>query len=148
MIMKSRFARIIGMGLTASLLLLMFSGTVAAQMKAPPPPPTEPDLETRVDDVTTLATEAALAGHNGWMLVSCALVLFMTAPGLAMFYSGLVRKKNVLGVMMQCIFSDGSDDRRLGTLGVLAGFWGQWQVDRRFRVLGDAERVADVGRGR
>jgi len=38
------------------------------------------------------------------MLTSCALVLFMTAPGLAMFYSGLVRKKNVLGVMMQCIF--------------------------------------------
>jgi ammonium transporter, Amt family len=43
-------------------------------------------------------------GDNGWMLVSSALVLLMTAPGLAMFYSGLVRKKNVLGVMMQCIF--------------------------------------------
>jgi Amt family ammonium transporter len=43
-------------------------------------------------------------GDNAWMLVSTALVLFMTAPGLAMFYSGLVRKKNVLGVMMQCIF--------------------------------------------
>jgi Amt family ammonium transporter len=43
-------------------------------------------------------------GDNAWMLVSSALVLFMTAPGLAMFYSGLVRKKNVLGVMMQCIF--------------------------------------------
>jgi Amt family ammonium transporter len=38
------------------------------------------------------------------MLVSSALVLFMTAPGLALFYSGLVRKKNVLGVMMQCVF--------------------------------------------
>jgi ammonium transporter, Amt family len=38
------------------------------------------------------------------MLTSSALVLFMTAPGLAMFYSGLVRKKNVLGVMMQCVF--------------------------------------------
>ncbi|TWU16722.1 Ammonia channel precursor [Allorhodopirellula heiligendammensis] len=47
---------------------------------------------------------AALAGHNAWMLVSCALVLFMTAPGLAMFYGGLVRRKNVLSVMMQCIF--------------------------------------------
>ena len=43
-------------------------------------------------------------GHNGWMLTCCALVLFMTAPGLAMFYSGLVRRKNVLGVMMQCLF--------------------------------------------
>jgi Amt family ammonium transporter len=38
------------------------------------------------------------------MLTSSALVLFMTAPGLAMFYGGLVRKKNVLSVMMQCLF--------------------------------------------
>ena len=43
-------------------------------------------------------------GDNAWMLTSSALVLMMTAPGLALFYSGLVRKKNVLGVMMQCIF--------------------------------------------
>lgn len=43
-------------------------------------------------------------GDNGWMLVSSALVLMMTAPGLAMFYGGLVRKKNVLGVIMQCVF--------------------------------------------
>lgn len=54
------------------------------------------------------ATDGMLAGeiasHNAWMLVCCALVLFMTAPGLAMFYGGLVRKKNVLSVLMQCIF--------------------------------------------
>lgn len=48
--------------------------------------------------------EAVIAGHNAWMLTSCALVLFMTAPGLALFYGGLVRRKNVLGVMMQCLF--------------------------------------------
>lgn len=47
---------------------------------------------------------SSLAAHNAWMLVCCALVLFMTAPGLAMFYGGLVRRKNVLSVMMQCIF--------------------------------------------
>jgi Amt family ammonium transporter len=47
---------------------------------------------------------AKVAANNAWMLTSCALVLFMTAPALAMFYGGLVRKKNVLGVMMQCIF--------------------------------------------
>ena len=46
-------------------------------------------------------------GDHAWMLVSCALVLFMTAPGLAMFYGGLVRKKNVLGVLMQCLFLEG-----------------------------------------
>ena len=44
------------------------------------------------------------AGNTAWLLTSSALVLFMTAPGLALFYSGLVRRKNVLGVMMQCLF--------------------------------------------
>src|SRR5450631_216594 len=43
-------------------------------------------------------------GDNAWMLVSCALVLAMTTPGLAMFYGGLVRKKNVVSVLMQCMF--------------------------------------------
>lgn len=59
-----------------------------------------PDLAA----VKETADAALLAGHNAWMLTCCALVLFMTAPGLAMFYGGLVRKKNVLGVMMQCLF--------------------------------------------
>jgi Amt family ammonium transporter len=43
-------------------------------------------------------------GDNAWMLTSSALVLAMTTPGLAMFYGGLVRKKNILSVLMQCIF--------------------------------------------
>ena len=43
-------------------------------------------------------------GDNAWMLTSSALVLMMTGPGLALFYSGLVRKKNVLSVMMQCVY--------------------------------------------
>ncbi len=48
------------------------------------------------------ATNAAQsAGDNAWMLTSAALVLLMTGPGLALFYGGLVRKKNVLGTMMQ-----------------------------------------------
>ena len=41
-------------------------------------------------------------GDTAWILVSTALVLFMTLPGLALFYSGLVRAKNVLSVLMQC----------------------------------------------
>jgi ammonium transporter, Amt family len=60
--------------------------------------------EPTLADVSAKADAAALAGHNAWMLTSTALVLFMTAPGLAMFYGGLVRRKNVLSVMMQCIF--------------------------------------------
>jgi len=55
-------------------------------------------------DLKPLANQAVSAGHNARMMTSCALVLFMTAPGLALFYSGLVRRKNVLSVMMQCIF--------------------------------------------
>jgi len=47
------------------------------------------------------AASAQSAGDNAWMLTSAALVLLMTGPGLALFYGGLVRKKNILGTMMQ-----------------------------------------------
>jgi ammonium transporter, Amt family len=49
----------------------------------------------------TSAAGAINTGDNAWMLMSAALVLLMTGPGLALFYSGLVRQKNVLGTMMQ-----------------------------------------------
>jgi Amt family ammonium transporter len=50
-----------------------------------------------------LAEEASLdSGNSAWILTSTALVLFMTLPGLAMFYGGLVRSKNVLSILMQC----------------------------------------------
>src|SRR5210317_1922141 len=50
-----------------------------------------------------LADETAASGANtAWILTSTALVLFMTLPGLALFYGGLVRSKNVLSVLMQC----------------------------------------------
>jgi Amt family ammonium transporter len=42
-------------------------------------------------------------GHNAWMMTSAGLVLFMTLPGLALFYGGLVRRKNVLSVLAQCL---------------------------------------------
>ena len=45
---------------------------------------------------------AADTGHTAWMLSATALVLFMTIPGLSLFYAGLVRAKNVLSVLMQC----------------------------------------------
>ena len=43
------------------------------------------------------------AGDTAWLMTATALVLFMTLPGLAAFYSGLVRSKNVLSVFMQCV---------------------------------------------
>ena len=76
------------------------AATPAVEPAAPAAAPAAPTVES----VDAKADAAALAGHNAWMLTSCALVLFMTAPGLAMFYGGLVRKKNVLGVIMQCMF--------------------------------------------
>jgi ammonium transporter, Amt family len=77
----------------------------ASEASATEPQTTEAPKAAPTNEELAVAVEAAaLAGHNSWMLTSCALVLFMTAPGLAMFYGGLVRKKNVLSVMMQCIF--------------------------------------------
>jgi ammonium transporter, Amt family len=55
-------------------------------------------------DPSPAVAETLDAANTAWMLVSSALVLMMTAPGLALFYGGLVRKKNILGVMMQCLF--------------------------------------------
>src|SRR6476620_9093362 len=66
-------------------LILLLAGQAWAQAPAQPPP----TPEQRLEKVETDVKDAALAGHNAWMLTSSALVLFMTAPGLAMFYSGL-----------------------------------------------------------
>ena len=49
-----------------------------------------------------VSAEGADSGDSAWLLTSTALVLFMTLPGLALFYGGLVRTKNVLSVLMQC----------------------------------------------
>ena len=59
-----------------------------------------PDIEARLTSVEAAARSAQSAGDNAWMLVSAALVLMMTGPGLALFYGGLVRRKNVLACMM------------------------------------------------
>jgi Amt family ammonium transporter len=59
--------------------------------------------EERLARLEAAATSAQMAGDNAWMLVCSALVLMMTGPGLALFYGGLVRKKNVLATMMQSL---------------------------------------------
>src|SRR6266550_4716668 len=71
------------------------------------------DLEAYVNnssrgaDVVNPATGSNVAGpgpaHNAWMMTCAALVLFMTLPGLALFYGGLVRAKNVLSILAQCL---------------------------------------------
>jgi Amt family ammonium transporter len=63
--------------------------------------------------------EATLsAGDTAWVMTSTALVLMMTLPGLALFYGGLVRSKNVLSVLMQCLISAGL----VGVLWILFGY--------------------------
>ena len=57
-------------------------------------------VEQRLSAVEATAKSAQLSGDNAWMLTCAALVLMMTGPGLALFYSGLVRRKNVLSTMM------------------------------------------------
>jgi len=59
------------------------------------------NLEKQLADTQAATAAAQSAGDNAWMLVSAALVLMMSGPGLALFYGGLVRKKNILGTMMQ-----------------------------------------------
>src|ERR1035438_10015293 len=88
----------------------------------------EPTLEQRVADLEAYVNNGARTpgvgsrvagpgpGHNAWMMTSSALVLFMTLPGLALFYGGLVRRKNVLSVLAQC----------LGIAGLVAILW--WMV--------------------
>src|SRR5690242_20228541 len=62
---------------------------------------TEDGQCSRLAKLEQQVAAARTSGDNGWMLTSSALVLMMTGPGLALFYAGLVRKKNVLGTMMQ-----------------------------------------------
>ena len=72
------------------------------------PAPTAPDTQAQIAALQqaiqanqTATANAQMSGDNAWMLTSAALVLLMTGPGLALFYGGLVRKKNILGTMMQ-----------------------------------------------
>ena len=75
----------------------------------------EPSVEQRLADLEAYINNAARTpdvaskvnvpgpGHNAWQMASTALVLFMTLPGLALFYGGLVRVKNVLSILAMCL---------------------------------------------
>ncbi len=63
--------------------------------------PSAPATQAQIDALQQAIRSAQSAGDNAWMLVCAALVLLMTGPGLALFYGGLVRRKNILGTMMQ-----------------------------------------------
>ncbi len=89
-------------GSSAVLFCLLLSiGTASAQMPATPSSDRLAALEKSNADTAASIAAAQSAGDNAWMLTSAALVLMMSGPGLALFYGGLVRKKNILGTMMQ-----------------------------------------------
>jgi len=122
------------------LLSLSLGNLAAGQQLSPSPqtsPAPSPTLEQRVagleaylnngdpskalqdkdgkvpDNLTIPSLNTSGPGHNAWMMTAAALVLFMTLPGLALFYGGLVRKKNALSVLAQCF----------GITGLVAILW-------------------------
>jgi Amt family ammonium transporter len=117
------------------ILLFMAAVAICSPLRAQPasPSPGAPSLEQRVTDLEAYMNNAPRGadaekaqvesnvsgpgpGHNAWIMTCAALVLFMTLPGLALFYGGLVRAKNVLSVLAQCF----------GIAGVVSILW--WAV--------------------
>jgi Amt family ammonium transporter len=102
-------------------LIFVLIGLIAQQAFAQlPSPAASPSIEQRVADLEAYVNNSARGAdatdartgsnipgpgpsHNGWMMTCAALVLFMTLPGLALFYGGLVRQKNVLSILAQCL---------------------------------------------
>lgn len=82
-----------------------------------------------------MAQEATLdSGDTAWMLTATALVLFMTIPGLALFYSGMVRAKNILSVMMQCF----------AITGLISILWMVYGYSLAFDTTGMEARVTNL----
>jgi len=94
------------------IILVLIAFPLLARQASVPPTPPAPSAGAATPEVPQAVTEklnqleqkvtaAQSSADNAWMLVSAALVLLMTGPGLALFYGGLVRQKNVLAIMMQ-----------------------------------------------
>lgn len=91
------------------------------------------------EEGTVTATPVIDSGDTAWLLTASALVLMMTLPGLALFYGGLVRAKNVLNVLMQCFLSAGV----VGVLWILIGYSLAFGTGGAF--LGDLSKVGLAG---
>ncbi len=87
--------------LLAVLFMIGAAGAAVGQMPASGQTDRVAALEKQAGDNATAIAAAQMAGDNAWMLTSAALVLMMSGPGLTLFYGGLVRRKNILGTMMQ-----------------------------------------------
>ncbi len=114
-------------GIRCLFLSLLSAGLAAAQT-------VPPEILERLEKAEKAAANAQTAGDNGWMLVSSALVLMMTAPGLALFYGGLVRKKNVLGTMMHSFLM----------MGLVTVIWALFGYSLAFGGTADSKWIGDL----
>ena len=126
-------------GLAATVTFGVPGGATAQTASAP-----ERSVQERLDDLEAYVNNGARnastnaaskvtgpgPGHNAWMMTSSALVLFMTLPGLALFYGGLVRRKNVLSVLAQC----------LGIAGLVTILWWLFGYSMAFHSGGETAR--------
>lgn len=128
-------------GLLLAMLVAAWNGPAAAgEVDADTDAPTAESPEDEEEEQVELDT-----GDNAWMLTSSALVLLMTAPGLALFYCGLVRKKNVLNVMMQCVFMMALMSVLWAVFGYTLAFGGDGPIigNLEFLFLNNVQYTAD-----
>ncbi|MCI0744342.1 MAG: ammonium transporter [Verrucomicrobia subdivision 3 bacterium] len=126
------------------LVVAGMAGTALAADSAPAAAAPTASVEDRLSDLEAYMNNGARQtnatslvagpgpGHNAWQMVSTALVLFMTLPGLALFYGGLVRRKNVLSVMAQC----------LGIAGMVTILW--WLCGYSLTFAGSNPFIGDL----
>ncbi|MBL9167030.1 MAG: ammonium transporter [Verrucomicrobiales bacterium] len=126
-------------------LLALLAFALFASFTASAADPAPPSIEDRLADIEAYMNNTARQtnapsniagpgpGHNAWQMVSTALVLFMTLPGLALFYGGLVRRKNVLSVLAQC----------MGIAGLVTILW--WLCGYSFSFSGSNPFYGDLG---
>ena len=167
MSLKTRLARGAFAFAAAAMMVLPLAPSARAQEETPAPPAAEapaaeapaaatPTVEERLADIEAYMNNVARPekasgadslvagpgpGHNAWQMVSTALVLFMTLPGLALFYGGLVRRKNVLSVLAQCL----GCACMITPLWWLCGYSLSFGVDAKSALFGDMSNAMFKG---
>jgi Amt family ammonium transporter len=132
--------------LSLTLIASVLTGTLGASGADAAPPEPERSVIELLEDLEAYVNNGARngstnapskipgpgPGHNAWQMTSTALVLFMTLPGLALFYGGLVRRRHVLSVMAQC----------LGIAGLVTILW--WLCGYSLAFSGGGESVKGI----
>ena len=165
MSLKTRLARGACAFAAVAMMVLPLAPGARAQEETPAPAPAAeapaaaaatPTVEERLADIEAYMNNVARPdkasgaeslvkgpgpGHNAWQMVSTALVLFMTLPGLALFYGGLVRRKNVLSVLAQCL----GCACMITPLWWLCGYSLSFGVDAKSALVGDMSNAMFKG---